>query len=88
VVEGKESKKLSFGGDLEMQNYEGYDKNEVKSECRYRLLKTMKSLIWERYEKGKTSAKGTHLLDNTVDIALDSPSVKIPLWANIHDSFS
>lgn len=63
--------RLSINADVEKQTYGGFDPNEVKSECRYRLLKTMKSLIWERYEKGQTGAEGTRLLDNTVNIALD-----------------
>ena len=48
----------------------------------------MKSLIWERYEKGHTGAESTRLLDNTVNIALDTPSIKIPLWENTYDYFT
>ena len=44
--------RLSMNADVEKQTYGGLDPNEVKSECRYRLLKTIRSLIWERYEKG------------------------------------
>ena len=80
--------RTSINADHEKLTYAGFDPNEVKSECRYRLFKTMKSLIWERYEKGHTGAESTRLLDNTVNIALDTPSIKIPLWENTYDYFT
>jgi hypothetical protein len=39
--------------------YGEFDQKEVKAEYRFRILKTLKSQIWESYEKGHSSAEAT-----------------------------
>lgn len=40
-------------------NFAGCGKDEVHGESRFRVLRTLKGLIWERYEHGHTSGEAS-----------------------------
>ncbi|EGR31636.1 sodium hydrogen exchanger family protein, putative [Ichthyophthirius multifiliis] len=69
--------------------YGGFEKNEILTEIRFRLLRSLKSLYWEYYENGQISGNAVKLLQEGINIALENTQNELKqLWDLIYINFT
>lgn len=68
--------------------YSSFDDNEISAEARFRLLRTLKSYIWEGFEKGQMGPAAAQLLSECVDVTLDTTKQPLRIWNTIYSNFT
>jgi hypothetical protein len=73
---------------LKKSSYTGFDNQEVYIEIRFRMLRILKGLFWEKYEEGECGGATAKLLAETCDQALDQTHLPVDIWTNIYLYFT
>lgn len=68
--------------------YQFFKDDDVFQETRFKLLRIMKGIIWDKYEKGLLSGEAARLLVKGVDSCLDSTEQPIDLWSFLYEYFN
>ena len=68
--------------------YEFFKDDDIFQETRFRLLRIMKGLFWEKYEQGLLSGESARLLVEAVNVSLDSTERPIDLWSFLYEYFT
>jgi len=68
--------------------YEFFNDDDIFQETRFRILRVMKGLYWEKFEEGLLSGEAARLLVEGVDVALDSTEQPIDMWSFFYEYFT
>lgn len=66
----------------------GIAEQDYEQETRYRLLRAMKGLFWEKFEKGEAGAEATKMLDEACNVCLENTLQPISIWQNVFQNFT
>ena len=90
-----EIKKIDAQGHMNPQElvhrasaYTSFNESEIYAETRFRLLRIMKGLIWEKYEESQLTGDAARLLSEACDFGLDNTSKPIWIWEFLHSTFT
>jgi len=68
--------------------YEYFQDDDIFQETRFRILRIMKGIFWEKFEQGLLSGEATRLLVEGVDVSLDATEQPIYLWGFFYHYFT
>lgn len=68
--------------------YSKFQEDDIFEETRYRLLRVMKGVFWEKYESSQLSGDAVKLLVEAVNQSLDVTSQAINIWPFIYCYFT
>ena len=68
--------------------YEYFKDDDIFQETRFRILRIMKGIFWEKFEQGLLSGEATKLLTEGVDVSLDATEKPIDLWGFFYHYFT
>ncbi|KAL4508105.1 hypothetical protein ABPG72_021478 [Tetrahymena utriculariae] len=68
--------------------YSSFDEQEICSETRFRLLRTLKTYVWEGYEQGQMGPEAAQLLNECINVSLDNTNLPLIVWNNIYSNFT
>jgi len=68
--------------------YEYFKDDDIFQETRFRILRMMKGIFWERFERGLLSGEATRLLVEGVNVYLDETEQPIDLWSFFYQYFT
>jgi len=68
--------------------YEYFKDDDIFQETRFRILRIMKGIFWEKFEQGLLSGEATRLLVEGVNVSLDATEQPIDLWGFFYHYFT
>lgn len=77
-------------GKVDVRNeaaYKAFKDEDIYAESRYRLLRIMKGLVWEKFEENQITGPATRLLNEAVEISLEANNKPIAIWEFLYSAF-
>ena len=71
-----------------MLSYKAFKDEDVYAEARYRLLRIMKGIVWEKYEESQLTGPAARLLNEAVEMSLDNNRKPIAIWELLYSIFT
>jgi len=68
--------------------YNKFQDDDIFQETRFRFLRVMKGIVWEKYESSLISGEAANLLVESVNVNLDTTSSPINLWPFLYEYFT
>ena len=69
-------------------SYHAFKDEDIYAEARYRLLRVMKGLVWEKYEESLLTGPAARLLNEAVEMSLDNNRKPIAIWEFLYSIFT
>eukprot|EP00331_Platyophrya_macrostoma_P017204 CAMPEP_0176462354 /NCGR_PEP_ID=MMETSP0127-20121128/35212_1 /TAXON_ID=938130 /ORGANISM="Platyophrya macrostoma, Strain WH" /LENGTH=690 /DNA_ID=CAMNT_0017854245 /DNA_START=324 /DNA_END=2396 /DNA_ORIENTATION=- len=78
----------SHGIGTGLLSYQKFKDEDIYAEARYRLLRIMKGLVWEKYEESQLTGPAARLLAEAIEMSLDDNRKPIAIWELLYSIFT